>query len=29
MRDRFDHTLEHRLESKADDGGDDAVTSVR
>src|SRR5258706_4287175 len=28
MRDRFDHTLEHRLESKADDGGDDAVTSV-
>src|SRR5258708_15097669 len=29
MRDRFDHTLEHRLESKADDGGDDGVTSVR
>ena len=29
MSDRFDHTLEHRLESKADDGGDDAVTSVR
>src|SRR5260370_2860949 len=29
MSDRFDHTLEHRLESKPDDGGDDAVTSVR
>jgi transposase len=29
MSDRFDHTLEHRLESKADDGGDDTVTSVR
>src|SRR6266403_5192666 len=29
MSDRFDHTLEHTLESKPDDGGDDAVTSVR
>jgi transposase len=29
MSDRFDHTLEHRLESKPDSGGDDAVTSVR
>src|SRR5258708_14023425 len=29
MSDRFDDTLEHRLESKPDDGGDDAVTSVR
>jgi transposase len=29
MSDRFDHTLEHTLESKPDDGGDDAITSVR
>jgi transposase len=29
MSDRFDHTLEHTLESKPDVGGDDAVTSVR
>jgi hypothetical protein len=27
MSDRFDHTVEHTLESKPDD--DDAVTSVR
>jgi transposase len=29
MSDRFDHTLEHTLESKPGDGGDDAVTTVR
>lgn len=29
MSDRFDHTLEHTLESKPDDDGDDTVTSVR
>jgi len=29
MSDRFEQTLEHRLESKPDDGGDDAITSVR
>src|SRR5215475_12599326 len=29
MSDRFDHTLEHTLESKPDDGGGDAVMSVR
>jgi transposase len=29
MSDRFGHTLEHTLESKPDDGGDEAVTSVR
>ena len=29
MRDRFDHTLEHTLDTKPDGGGDDAVTSVR
>ena len=29
MSDRFDHTLEHTLETKPDDGGDDAVTTVR
>jgi hypothetical protein len=28
MSDRFDHTLEHRFESKPD-GGEDAVTLVR
>ena len=29
MSDRFDHTLEHTLDTKPDGGGDDAVTSVR
>ena len=29
MSDRFDHTLEHRLESRPADGADDAVTAVR
>jgi transposase len=29
MSDRFDHTLEHRVESKPDGGTDDAVASVR
>ena len=32
MGDRFDHTLEHTLKTKpdeADDGADDAVTTVR
>lgn len=29
MSDRFDHRLEHTLESKPNDGGDETVTSVR
>ena len=29
MSDRFDHTLEHTLDTKPDGGGADAVTSVR
>ena len=29
MSDRFDHTLEHTLETKPRDGGDDVVTTVR
>ena len=29
MSDRFDHTLEHTLDTKPGNGGDDAVTSLR
>jgi transposase len=29
MSDRFDHTLEHRLETKPANGADDSVTTVR